>query len=97
MVSRRASSSFVRHSDSQEKGKKDSQTISGNYSLFAQRDDPLLQHANDLPSFAWFQAFIILEVVFQLPTFFIGIRGLYKSTLLLLLQGFVSLFSFFLP
>ncbi|GAA5837943.1 hypothetical protein JCM3766R1_001528 [Sporobolomyces carnicolor] len=48
--------------------------------LFAQRDDPLLQHANDFPSFAWFQAFIILEVVFQLPTFFIGIRGLYKNT-----------------
>jgi hypothetical protein len=26
------------------------------------------------------QAFIILEVVFQLPTFFVGIKGLYKGS-----------------
>ncbi|GAA6061818.1 hypothetical protein JCM10212_001124 [Sporobolomyces blumeae] len=47
--------------------------------VFAAKDDPLLQHATD-PSFVWFQAFIILEVVFQLPTFFLGVRGLYRRT-----------------
>ncbi|GAA5964566.1 hypothetical protein JCM3765_005238 [Sporobolomyces pararoseus] len=47
--------------------------------LFAARDDPLLQNANN-PLFAWFQAFIILEVIFQLPTFFLGIRGLYRDS-----------------
>ncbi|GAA6021620.1 hypothetical protein JCM11491_001241 [Sporobolomyces phaffii] len=46
---------------------------------FAARDDPLLQNATN-PLFAWFQAYIILEVVFQLPTFFIGIRGLYRNS-----------------
>ncbi|GAA5904408.1 Ema19p [Sporobolomyces salmoneus] len=48
--------------------------------IFAARDDPLLQNANNYPSFAWFQAFIILEVIFQLPTFFIGLRGLYRDS-----------------
>ncbi|GAA5940097.1 Ema19p [Sporobolomyces koalae] len=47
--------------------------------IFAARDDPLLQNATN-PVFAWFQAFIILEVIFQLPTFFLGIRGLYRGT-----------------
>ncbi|GAA5848615.1 hypothetical protein JCM5353_000930 [Sporobolomyces roseus] len=47
--------------------------------IFAARDDPLLQNATN-PVFAWFQAFIILEVVFQLPTFFLGVRGLYRNS-----------------
>ncbi|GAA5956337.1 hypothetical protein JCM8115_001690 [Rhodotorula mucilaginosa] len=45
--------------------------------LFAARDDPLLQNAN-APMFAWFQSFIILEVLFQVPVFFLGVRGLWK-------------------
>ncbi|GAA5982138.1 hypothetical protein JCM10908_004755 [Rhodotorula pacifica] len=45
--------------------------------LFAAQDDPLLQNAN-APLFAWFQSFIILEVLFQVPVFFLGVRGLWK-------------------
>ncbi|GAA5877717.1 hypothetical protein JCM3774_006653 [Rhodotorula dairenensis] len=45
--------------------------------LFAAQDDPLLQNAN-APLFAWFQAFIILEVLFQVPVFFLGVQGLWK-------------------
>ncbi|KWU46235.1 hypothetical protein RHOSPDRAFT_32233 [Rhodotorula sp. JG-1b] len=45
--------------------------------LFAARDDPLLQNAN-AAMFAWFQSFIILEVLFQVPVFFLGVRGLWK-------------------
>ncbi|BGP55171.1 hypothetical protein JCM8202v2_002768 [Rhodotorula sphaerocarpa] len=45
--------------------------------LFAARDDPLLTNAN-APLFAWFQSFIILEVLFQVPVFCVGIRGLWK-------------------
>ncbi|KLO08682.1 hypothetical protein SCHPADRAFT_880215 [Schizopora paradoxa] len=29
---------------------------------------------------AWFRSFVILELVFQLPTFFVGIRGLWKDS-----------------
>lgn len=43
------------------------------------RDDPLLQNALS-PLFAWFQSFIILEIVFQLPVFFLGVRGLLRGT-----------------
>ncbi|KAI5476753.1 hypothetical protein MNV49_007343 [Pseudohyphozyma bogoriensis] len=47
--------------------------------LLAQKDDPLLTHATH-PDWVWFQSFIILEIVFQLPTFFIGARGLLKGS-----------------
>lgn len=29
---------------------------------------------------AWFRSFVILELVFQLPTFFVGLRGLWKDS-----------------
>ncbi|BGP15769.1 hypothetical protein JCM10213v2_003758 [Rhodosporidiobolus nylandii] len=45
--------------------------------VFAAKDDPLLTNAN-APLFAWFQAFIILEILFQVPVFFAGMRGLWK-------------------
>ncbi|GAA5968781.1 hypothetical protein JCM11641_000730 [Rhodosporidiobolus odoratus] len=45
--------------------------------IFAAKDDPLLTNAN-APLFAWFQSFIILEVLFQVPVFFLGVRGLWK-------------------
>ncbi|GAA6027672.1 hypothetical protein JCM8097_007976 [Rhodosporidiobolus ruineniae] len=47
--------------------------------IFAAKDDPLLTNAN-APLFAWFQSFIILEILFQVPVFFIGARGLWKHT-----------------
>ncbi|GAA5887404.1 hypothetical protein JCM16303_004272 [Sporobolomyces ruberrimus] len=47
--------------------------------IFAARDDPLLQNATN-PLFAWFQGYIILEVLFQLPTFFLGVQGLYRNS-----------------
>ncbi|KAK4704905.1 sigma intracellular receptor 2, partial [Phenoliferia sp. Uapishka_3] len=47
--------------------------------LYARRDDPLLQNANS-PLFAWFQSFIILETIFQLPVFFLGIQGLRRGS-----------------
>ncbi|ORY88012.1 transmembrane protein 6/97 [Leucosporidium creatinivorum] len=46
---------------------------------FAAKDDPLLSNANNYPSFAWFQSFIILEAVFQLPVFFIGARAIWRD------------------
>ncbi|GAA5849678.1 hypothetical protein JCM8547_000532 [Rhodosporidiobolus lusitaniae] len=45
--------------------------------VFAAKDDPLLTNAN-APLFAWFQSFIILEILFQVPVFFLGARGLWK-------------------
>ncbi|GAA6001140.1 Ema19p [Rhodotorula paludigena] len=45
--------------------------------IFAAKEDPLLTNAT-APLFAWFQSFIILEVLFQLPVFFLGVRGLWK-------------------
>ncbi|GEM07567.1 transmembrane protein 97, predicted [Rhodotorula toruloides] len=47
--------------------------------LFAAKDDPLLQNANS-PLFAWFQSFIILEILLQVPVFVIGMRGLWNNT-----------------
>ncbi|BGO99394.1 putative membrane protein [Rhodotorula toruloides] len=47
--------------------------------LFASKDDPLLQNANS-PLFAWFQSFIILEILLQVPVFVVGMRGLWKNT-----------------
>ncbi|GAA5830786.1 hypothetical protein JCM11251_001074 [Rhodosporidiobolus azoricus] len=47
--------------------------------VFAAKDDPLLTNAT-APLFAWFQSFIILEVVFQIPVFFVGVRGLWKHS-----------------
>ncbi|GAA6022622.1 hypothetical protein JCM10207_003926 [Rhodosporidiobolus poonsookiae] len=47
--------------------------------VFAAKDDPLLTNAN-APLFAWFQSFIILEVLFQVPVFFAGVYGLWKHT-----------------
>ncbi|GAA5930470.1 hypothetical protein JCM1841_006550 [Sporobolomyces salmonicolor] len=46
---------------------------------FAAKDDPLLQNAQ-APLFAWFQAYIILEVLFQLPVFVLGVRGLWRGS-----------------
>ncbi|KAM0748075.1 hypothetical protein T439DRAFT_328062 [Meredithblackwellia eburnea MCA 4105] len=43
---------------------------------FASKDDPLLQN-NLVP---WFQTFIVLEMVFQLPVFVIGAIGLKKRS-----------------
>ncbi|KAF8347806.1 hypothetical protein F5887DRAFT_667049 [Amanita rubescens] len=41
--------------------------------------------------FLWFKSFTVLEVVFQLPVFFLGMRGLYKDNraiyILILLYG----------
>lgn len=45
--------------------------------VFAAKEDPLLTNATS-PLFAWFQSFILLEVIFQLPVFFLGVRGLWK-------------------
>lgn len=45
--------------------------------LFAQEGDPLLENALSSP---WFQSFLFLEVVFQLPVFVLGARGLWKGS-----------------
>ncbi|GAA5895169.1 hypothetical protein JCM8208_000134 [Rhodotorula glutinis] len=45
--------------------------------VFAAKEDPLLTNATS-PLFAWFQSFILLEIIFQLPVFFLGARGLYN-------------------
>ncbi|KAM0787650.1 hypothetical protein ACM66B_003714 [Microbotryomycetes sp. NB124-2] len=44
----------------------------------AHKDDPLLQAASS-PMFAWFQSFLLLELVFQLPTFFVGAWALWQN------------------
>ncbi|SCV67796.1 BQ2448_5407 [Microbotryum intermedium] len=45
---------------------------------FAAKDDYLLQNANQA-MFSWFQSFIILEMLFQVPVFVLGIRGLLRK------------------
>ncbi|KAK4047015.1 hypothetical protein OIV83_005701 [Microbotryomycetes sp. JL201] len=44
----------------------------------ALKDDPLLQAAST-PTFAWFRSFLLLEIVFQLPTFIIGAWALWHG------------------
>lgn len=42
------------------------------------KDEPLLASVNK-PEFAWFQAFLWLEILFHWPIFIVGAHGLYKG------------------
>ncbi|KAK4056828.1 hypothetical protein OIO90_002078 [Microbotryomycetes sp. JL221] len=44
----------------------------------AHKDDPLLQSAHT-PAFAWFRSFLLLEILFQLPTFVYGSWALWRD------------------